>query len=94
MTISSALLSSRVSHSFASEICRYRNPRDSRNCRFLAHQAMKRTRRQPEAPSDQHRRFIETARRLECDEDKERFEEKPKRIAKAKPTPSKPSKER
>ena len=35
--------------------------------------------------SDQHRRFIETARALECDEDKERFEAKLKRIAKAKP---------
>jgi hypothetical protein len=31
-------------------------------------------------------RFIETARALECDEDKERFEAK--RMAKAKPTPS------
>jgi hypothetical protein len=35
--------------------------------------------------TDQHRRFIETARQLECDEDKERFEAKVKRIAKAKP---------
>ena len=35
----------------------------------------------------QHQRFIETARQLECDEDKERFEEKLKRIAKAKPKP-------
>jgi hypothetical protein len=35
--------------------------------------------------SDQHRRFIETARQLECDEDKERFEEKLKRIATVKP---------
>jgi hypothetical protein len=32
----------------------------------------------------QSARFIETARQLECDEDKERFEEKLKRIAKAK----------
>jgi hypothetical protein len=34
--------------------------------------------------------FIETARQLECEEDKERFEEKLGRIAKAKPksTPS------
>jgi hypothetical protein len=31
----------------------------------------------------QHRRFIETARTLECDEDKEQFEEKLKRIARA-----------
>ena len=35
-------------------------------------------------PTDQHRRFIETARALECDEDMERFEEKLKRIATAK----------
>jgi hypothetical protein len=26
--------------------------------------------------SEQHKRFIETARQLECDENKERFEEK------------------
>lgn len=31
----------------------------------------------------QHKRFIETARALECDEDKERFEEKLGRIARA-----------
>lgn len=31
--------------------------------------------------SDQARRFIETARQLECDEDKDHFEEKLKRIA-------------
>jgi hypothetical protein len=35
--------------------------------------------------SDQHKRFIETARQLECDDDKERFEEKLKRIATTKP---------
>ena len=34
---------------------------------------------------DQHRRFIETAHELEADEDKERFEEKLKQIAKRKP---------
>ncbi len=39
----------------------------------------------PRNPTDQHKRFIETARALECDEDKERFEEKLKRIAKARP---------
>jgi hypothetical protein len=39
----------------------------------------------------QHQRFIDTARALECDEDKERFEETLKRIATAKPTPPKPS---
>jgi hypothetical protein len=38
--------------------------------------------------SEQHKRFIETARALECDEDKEQFEEKLKRIATAKPKPS------
>jgi hypothetical protein len=35
--------------------------------------------------SDQHRRFIETARELGADEDKERFEEKLGRIATARP---------
>jgi len=35
----------------------------------------------------QHKRFVETARALECDEDKERFEAKLKRIAKAKAPP-------
>jgi hypothetical protein len=38
-------------------------------------------------PKEQIKRFIETARQLECDEDKERFEEKLKRIASAKPKP-------
>jgi hypothetical protein len=33
----------------------------------------------------QHKRFIEAARRLECDDDKERFEERLKKIAKPKP---------
>lgn len=33
----------------------------------------------------QSRRFIETARELECDEDEATFEEKLRRIAKAKP---------
>jgi hypothetical protein len=42
----------------------------------------------PPRRSDQHKRFIETARALECDEDKERFEAKMKRIAKAKPQPT------
>jgi hypothetical protein len=35
------------------------------------------------AQDEQFRRFVETARELGCDEDKERFEEKLKRIAKA-----------
>ncbi len=34
--------------------------------------------------SEQHRRFVETARELECDEDKERFEANLKKIATAK----------
>jgi hypothetical protein len=34
---------------------------------------------------DQHEWFIETARQLECNADKERFEQKLKRIATAKP---------
>lgn len=38
--------------------------------------------------TQQRKRFIETARALECDEDKERFEEKLGRIAKAKPKPA------
>lgn len=39
--------------------------------------------------ADQHKRFIETARQLECDEDKDRFEAKMKQIAKVKPELSK-----
>lgn len=35
--------------------------------------------------SAQRKRFVETARALECDEDKGRFEEKLSRIARAKP---------
>lgn len=38
----------------------------------------------PIDPAAQVDRFIETARALECDEDKERFEAKLKRIAKTK----------
>lgn len=38
--------------------------------------------------SDQHKRFIETARELGCDEDEAAFDEKLKRIAQAKPAPS------
>jgi hypothetical protein len=36
-------------------------------------------------PAIQHDRFIETARKLECDEDEARFKEKLGKIAKAKP---------
>jgi len=43
-----------------------------------------------QANKPQGERFIETARQLECDEDKERFEEKLKRIAKAKPASDAP----
>jgi hypothetical protein len=47
-------------------------------------------------PSDQGKsqldRFIETARQLECDEDKERFEEKLGKIASVRPKPKAPSK--
>lgn len=51
------------------------------------------TKPKPET-SDQHKRFIETARELECDEDKERFEEKLKQIAKSKPQPTSKSTDR
>jgi hypothetical protein len=37
------------------------------------------------APKSQRDRFIEAARELECDDDKERFEQRLKKIAKAKP---------
>jgi len=42
----------------------------------------------PETKKDEAQRkgFIETVRQLECDEDKERFEEKLDKIAKAKST--------
>lgn len=44
----------------------------------------------PTEVKPQPERFIETARALECDEDKERFEEKLGKIAKAKPTQPQP----
>lgn len=37
----------------------------------------------------QKQRFIEAARELECDDDKERFEERLKKIAKQKPEKAK-----
>jgi hypothetical protein len=37
----------------------------------------------PSEAKSQHERFVETAREFECDEDKEQFEEKLKRIARA-----------
>jgi hypothetical protein len=40
---------------------------------------------QPSKPAGQYKRFIETARALDCDENKEQFEEKLGKIAKAKP---------
>jgi hypothetical protein len=39
--------------------------------------------------NNQRERFIEAARQLECDDDKERFEERLKKIAKAKPKEAK-----
>ncbi len=39
----------------------------------------------PSEAKPQSERFVETARALECDEDKERFEIKLRRIAKVKP---------
>jgi hypothetical protein len=36
------------------------------------------------ATASQHQRFAEAARELECDDDKERFEERLKKVAKAK----------
>jgi hypothetical protein len=44
------------------------------------------------AKKPQHQRFIDTARALECDENKERFEEKLGKIAKAKPPAGVPGK--
>ena len=45
----------------------------------------------PSEPNrDQHSRFIETARKLECDEDEARWDDRLKKVAKAKPTPGKP----
>ena len=40
--------------------------------------------KKPSSSAEQHQRFIETARALDCDEDKEQFEEKLKRITTAK----------
>jgi hypothetical protein len=42
----------------------------------------------PDADKEaQHKRFVETARKLGCDEDETAFEEKLKRIATVKPKP-------
>jgi hypothetical protein len=41
--------------------------------------------------ADQHKRFIETARQLECDDDEAAFDEKLRRIASVKPATTKPS---
>jgi hypothetical protein len=49
---------------------------------------MKHQRKQVKPVNEQHRRFVETARQLEADEDKTRFEERLGRIAKAKPKPT------
>lgn len=40
---------------------------------------------QTKITEEQHKRFLETAHDLECDEDKERFEDNLGRIARAKP---------
>jgi hypothetical protein len=45
-------------------------------------------------PEAQHRRFIESACALECDAEKERFEEKLKQIAKAQPITQRAEKKR
>ena len=42
----------------------------------------------------QHERFMETARKLECDEDEARFKEKLGKIAKAKPVSDKRTEEK
>jgi hypothetical protein len=49
--------------------------------------------KRPSSPAEKHQRFIETARALECDEDKGRFEQKLKQIARA-PKRSKARQER
>jgi hypothetical protein len=46
---------------------------------------MTKTRADDLASNEQKNRFIETARQLECDEDKERFEEKFGKIARRRP---------
>ena len=51
---------------------------------------MKRKRSQIQPVSDQHRRFIETARQLGADEDKKRFEKKLRRITTAPITDHRP----
>ena len=48
--------------------------------------------RRQQSDEEQSKRFRETARQLECDEDAERFEAKLKRIAKAKPSQPKSDK--
>jgi hypothetical protein len=39
----------------------------------------------PPKKESQRQRFLEAARELECDDDKERFEERLKKVAKQKP---------
>jgi hypothetical protein len=43
------------------------------------------------APKSQHARFVETARKLRCDESEEAFNEKLKVVARHKPNPKQPS---
>ncbi len=44
----------------------------------------------PNQTSNQLNRFKEAARDLECDEDEARWDERLKKVAKAKPAPEKP----
>ena len=44
----------------------------------------------PASPEDQHKRFVDTARELGCDEDEAAFDEKLRRIASVKPATTKP----
>ena len=44
----------------------------------------------PNQTSNQLERFKEAARALECDEDETRWDERLKKVAKAKPAPEKP----
>ena len=42
------------------------------------------------SPKSQHQRFLESAKELECDEDEKHWDERLKKLAKAKPAPEKP----
>jgi hypothetical protein len=51
---------------------------------------MRKSPTQPAKPTDQYKRFVETARELACDEDEAAFDEKLRRIASVKPATPKP----